>query len=212
MTDLVDRLTRHRVVPVVVIHDASRADGVADALVRGGLPLAEVTFRTPEAATALRVMSRRSDMLVGAGTVITATQVEQAVDAGARFIVSPGFSRSVVRRCAELAVPVFPGVASASEVMAALDEGLSTLKFFPAEPSGGVAAVRALAAPFPQVRFIPTGGVGPRNVNDYLALPSVVAVGGSWMVPAAAVRDGDMEAVTALSREAAALTSTRNEG
>jgi 2-dehydro-3-deoxyphosphogluconate aldolase/(4S)-4-hydroxy-2-oxoglutarate aldolase len=206
MADVVDQIEHHRVVPVVVIHDASRADGVADALVRGGLPLAEVTFRTPAAATALRAMSHSSDLLVGAGTVITASQVEQAVDAGARFIVSPGFSRSVVRRCAELRVPVFPGVATASEVMAALDEGLSTVKFFPAQSSGGAAAIRALAGPFPQVRFIPTGGVNPGNANDYLALPSVVAVGGSWMVPPAAVRDGDMDTVAALAREAAALT------
>jgi 2-dehydro-3-deoxyphosphogluconate aldolase/(4S)-4-hydroxy-2-oxoglutarate aldolase len=206
VADVVDQLTRLRVVPVVVIHDAERADGVADALVRGGLPLAEVTFRTPAAAAALRAMSQRPELLVGAGTVITATQVEQAVDSGARFIVSPGFSRPVVRRCAELGVPVFPGVATASEVMAALDEGVSTLKFFPAQSSGGPAAVRALAGPFPQVRFIPTGGVNPGNAGDYLALPSVVAVGGSWMVPPAAVRDGDMDTVAALAREAAALT------
>jgi 2-dehydro-3-deoxyphosphogluconate aldolase/(4S)-4-hydroxy-2-oxoglutarate aldolase len=211
VADVVDQLTRLRVVPVVVIHDAERADGVADALVRGGLPLAEVTFRTPAAAAALRAMSQRPELLVGAGTVITATQVEQAVDSGARFIVSPGFSRPVVRRCAELGVPVFPGVATASEVMAALDEGVSTLKFFPAQSSGGPAAVRALAGPFPQVRFIPTGGVNPGNAGDYLALPSVIAVGGSWMVPAATIRDGELGTITSLAREAVALTSAPKE-
>jgi 2-dehydro-3-deoxyphosphogluconate aldolase / (4S)-4-hydroxy-2-oxoglutarate aldolase len=211
VADVIDQLEQFRVVPVVVIDDAARADAVADALVRGGLPLAEVTFRTSAAPAALRAMSHTSDLLVGAGTVVTASQVEQAVDAGARFIVSPGFSRSVVRRCADLQVPVFPGVATASEVMAALDEGLSTVKFFPAQASGGAAAVRALAGPFPQVRFIPTGGIGPGNANDYLALPSVVAVGGSWMVPAAVIRSGDMDTITSLATEAVALTTASKD-
>ncbi|HSF27398.1 MAG TPA: bifunctional 4-hydroxy-2-oxoglutarate aldolase/2-dehydro-3-deoxy-phosphogluconate aldolase, partial [Actinomycetes bacterium] len=185
MADVTAQLGEHRVVPVVVIDDAARAGAVADALVAGGLPVAEVTFRTAAAAEALRTMATRDDLLVGAGTVITAEQIEQAVAAGARFIVSPGLSRAVVRRAAELDVPVFPGVATASEVMAALDEGVSTVKFLPAETSGGVAAVKALAGPFPQVRFVPTGGIKAANALDYLALPAVVAVGGSWMVPAA---------------------------
>jgi 2-dehydro-3-deoxyphosphogluconate aldolase/(4S)-4-hydroxy-2-oxoglutarate aldolase len=209
--EVTERLARHRVVPVLVIDDAAHADGVADALVTGGLPVAEVTFRTAAAAEALRAMSRHEHLLVGAGTVVTPDQVERAVDCGATFIVSPGFSRAVVRRCAELGVPVLPGVSTASELMAALDEGLSTVKFFPAGTSGGVAAVRGLAGPFPQVRFVPTGGIGPDDARDYLALPSVVAVGGSWMAPARAIRAGDLRAVTTLVREAVALAASSKE-
>ncbi|HET8615469.1 MAG TPA: bifunctional 4-hydroxy-2-oxoglutarate aldolase/2-dehydro-3-deoxy-phosphogluconate aldolase [Actinomycetales bacterium] len=207
MPEVMETLGRHRLLPVVVIHDEAHADGLAEALVRGGLPLAEVTFRTEAATAAIRTMSRRHELLVGAGTVTTAGQVDQAHDAGARFVVSPGLSPSVVRRCAQLGLPVFPGVATATELLAALDEGVSTVKFFPAQTSGGPAAVRALAGPFPHVQFIPTGGVTPGNLNDYLALPHVVAVGGSWMVPAEAVQEGDLETVTALVREAVALVA-----
>lgn len=211
MRDVTEDLAGHRVVPVLVIEDAARAHGVADALLAGGLPVAEVTFRTPAAAQALRTMSSRDQLVVGAGTVVTAAQVEQAVDCGATFIVSPGFSLAVVRRCAELGVPVLPGVSTASEIMAALDEGLTTMKFFPAETSGGVAAVRALAGPFPQVRFVPTGGIGPAEVSDYLALPSVIAVGGSWMAPASAIRADDVRTIRTLTREAVALAANAKE-
>jgi 2-dehydro-3-deoxyphosphogluconate aldolase/(4S)-4-hydroxy-2-oxoglutarate aldolase len=206
-----EELAARRVVPVLVLDDAARADDVAEALVTAGLPVAEVTFRTAAAADAVRAMARRRDILVGAGTVVTAAQVDEAVEAGARFVVSPGFSRSVVRRCADLDVPVLPGVSTASDVMAALEEGLSTVKFFPAEASGGLPAIRALSGPFPQVRFVPTGGIGPGNAAEYLALPSVLAVGGSWMVPGTAIRAGDVETVARLAREAVALAAAVKE-
>jgi len=205
--DTLDRLAAHRLVPVVVIDDAADAGPLAAALVAGGLPVAEVTFRTAAAADAVRAMADRGDVLVGAGTVLTPDQVDAAVAAGARYIVSPGTSRAVVERCAELGVPALPGAVTATEVQAALELGCTTVKFFPAGTSGGPAAVAALAAPFGGVRFVPTGGIGPATVADYLALPSVVAVGGSWMVPRDRIRAGDLDAVRALTAQAVALVS-----
>ena len=178
-------------VPVVVLQDAGDAGLLADALVAGGLPVAEVTFRTADATEAIRVIAGRGDVLVGAGTVLTPQQVDQAVAAGAKFVVSPGLSRAVVERCLEHGVQPLPGAVTASEVQSALELGLDTVKFFPAGTSGGPAAIRALAAPFGSVRFVPTGGVGPANLADYLALPEVAAVGGSWMVPPARVAAHD---------------------
>src|SRR6478609_7591890 len=202
---LLARLASHLLVPVVVIDDASTADSLGDALVAGGLPVAEVTFRTAAGLESLRRLAGRGDLLVGAGTVLTPTQVDQAVAAGAEYIVSPGLSRAVVERCLEHGVLPLPGAVTATEIQAALELGLTTVKFFPAESSGGAAAVRALAAPFGGVTFMPTGGIGPANLGEYLALPAVRAVGGSWMVP----RDGmgDTEAVTALVRGAVQLAA-----
>ena len=189
--DVLAELTRRILVPVVVLQDAGDAGLLADALVAGGLPVAEVTFRTAAADEAIRVMAARGDVLVGAGTVLTVAQVDQAVAAGARFVVSPGLSRAVVERCAEHGVPALPGAVTATEVQAALELGITTVKFFPAAASGGPAAIAALAAPFGGVRFVPTGGVSPTNLGQYLAVPSVAAVGGSWMVPADRVAAGD---------------------
>lgn len=177
-----DVLGGHRIVPVVVLDEPAKADALGAALVEGGLPVAEATFRTPEAAAVLRRLAEREDLVVGAGTVLTERQVDQAVEAGARFVVSPGLSASVVRRCQEAGVPVVPGVATPSEIMQALDLGLDTVKFFPAEANGGLATVKALAAAFPQVRFMPTGGITVDSAPAYLAHPAVAAVGGSWMV------------------------------
>lgn len=177
-------LAQHRIVPVVVLQDAADAALLADALVAGGLPVAEITFRTAAAADSIRAMADRGDVLVGAGTVLTADQVDAAVAAGARYVVSPGTSRAVVERCAEHGVPALPGAVTATEVQAALELGLDTVKFFPAGTSGGAAAIKALAAPFGGVKFVPTGGIGPANLAEYLAVSAVVAVGGSWMVPA----------------------------
>lgn len=199
---VLDALARWRLVPVVVLDDPSAAVGLADALVDGGLPVAEVTFRTAAAEESIRVMAARGDLLVGAGTVLTVDQVDRAVGAGARFVVSPGTSRAVVERCAELGVAALPGAVTATEVMAALDLGCTTVKFFPAGTSGGPAAVAALAAPFGGVRFVPTGGVGPGNLVEYLALASVAAVGGSWMVPRGIVGAGRFDEVRALVAEA----------
>lgn len=199
-----DSIARHRILPVVVVDDAGHADGLGEALVAGGLPLVEVTLRTPAAMTALRALAARADLLVGAGTVLTPGQVDDAVAAGARFVVSPGVSVAVIRRALELQIPVIPGVATATDIMTALDEGVDTVKFFPAEACGGVAALRSLAAPFPRLRFVPTGGVGPGNLSSYLAVPAVLAVGGTWVVPTAAVA-GDRDAATRSVTEAVAL-------
>lgn len=202
-----EELGRHRIVPVVVLDDAGQAAPLASALVEGGLPVAEVTFRTAAAADAIRVIAARGDVLVGAGTVLTAEQVDAAVAAGAGYIVSPGLSRAVVERCAHHGVPALPGAVTATEVQAALELGCSTLKFFPAGTSGGPAAIRALAAPFGQVRFVPTGGVGAANLADYLSIPVVVAVGGSWMVPRAAIASGDWATIRDLTRAAVAAAT-----
>ncbi|UJP40127.1 bifunctional 4-hydroxy-2-oxoglutarate aldolase/2-dehydro-3-deoxy-phosphogluconate aldolase [Cellulomonas palmilytica] len=181
--DVLAELARHRLVPVVVIDDAADAFALGDALVAGGLPVAEVTFRTAAAPGAIRALADRGDVLVGAGTVLTPGQVDAAVAAGARYVVSPGTSRAVVERCAEHGVLALPGAVTATEVQAALELGVTTVKFFPAGTSGGAPAIAALAAPFRDVRFVPTGGIGPTNLHDYLALECVAAVGGSWMVP-----------------------------
>ena len=194
-----------RIVPVVVVDDAADADPLAGALVAGGLPVAEVTFRTAAAQDSIRAMAERGDILVGAGTVLTPEQVDQAVAAGASYIVSPGLSRAVVERCGEHGVLVVPGAVTATEVQAALELGLSTVKFFPAATCGGAPAIAALAGPFGGVTFVPTGGIGPTNLQDYLSLPSVAAVGGSWMVPRDRVKAGDFEGITQLSAEAVAL-------
>ena len=193
-----------RILPVVVLDDADAAHPLAEALLRGGLRAAEVTFRTPAAELALRRMAEVPGLLVGAGTVVTAGQVDTAVDAGARFIVSPGLSRTVVERAQGHGVPVFPGVATATELMAALDLELRVVKFFPAETLGGVAALKAIAAPFPGVRFIPTGGITAATAANYLALPSVAAIGGSWMVAPALLASRQFDAVERLAAEAVA--------
>lgn len=177
-------LSAHVLVPVVVLGDAGDAGLLADALVAGGLPVAEVTFRTEAAGEAIRVMAERGDVLVGAGTVLTVAQVDAAVAAGARYVVSPGLSRAVVERCFEHGITALPGAVTATEVQAALELGLDTVKFFPAGTSGGPGAIKALSAPFAGVRFVPTGGVSPANLGEYLAIGAVIAVGGSWMVPA----------------------------
>ncbi len=203
---LLTKLAGHLLVPVVVIDDAGAADSLGDALVAGGLPVAEVTFRTAAGLESLRRLAARGDILVGAGTVLTPAQVDQAVAAGAEYIVSPGLSRAVVERCLEHQVLPLPGAVTATEVQAALELGLTTVKFFPAESSGGAAAVRALAAPFTDVGFMPTGGIGPKNLADYLSLPAVRAVGGSWMVPRDAL--DHTARITELTEQAVRLATT----
>ncbi|MBF0686563.1 MAG: bifunctional 4-hydroxy-2-oxoglutarate aldolase/2-dehydro-3-deoxy-phosphogluconate aldolase [Cellulomonas sp.] len=204
--DTLDQLAAARLVPVVVLDDAADAAPLAAALAAGGLPVAEVTFRTAAAADSIRAMSERGDMLVGAGTVLTPAQVDQAVAAGASYVVSPGLSRAVVERCQEHGVLALPGAVTATEIQAALELGLTTVKFFPAGTSGGPKAIAALAAPFGGLRFVPTGGVSAANLHEYLAVPAVVAVGGSWMVSKDLVRAGDFAGITRLTAEAVALT------
>lgn len=199
---VLDRLGHLGVIPVVVIDDASRAAALGSALVGGGLPCAEVTLRTDSALESLRALAENPDLLVGAGTVLRPAQVEAAMKAGVRYIVSPGFSASVVRECQRCGVPVLPGVATATEIQLALEAGLEAVKFFPAEACGGLAALKALAAPFAGVRFVPTGGITADGLATYLAEPSVLAVGGSWLVSADLLAAQDFARITDLAAAA----------
>ncbi|MFE9018485.1 bifunctional 4-hydroxy-2-oxoglutarate aldolase/2-dehydro-3-deoxy-phosphogluconate aldolase [Streptomyces sp. NPDC007808] len=195
-----------RVVPVVAVDAPADAVPLARALVAGGLPAIEVTLRTPHALEAIRAVADAvPDAVVGAGTVITADQVGRAVAAGARFLVSPGWTDVLLDAMRGSGVPYLPGVSTTSEVVALLERGVREMKFFPAEPAGGTAYLRSLYGPLPQARFCPTGGIGPASAPDYLALPNVGCVGGSWMAPADAVAARDWGRVEALAREAACL-------
>lgn len=196
------------VVPVVVVDDLADAVPLARALVAGGLPAIEVTLRTPVALDAIRTIAGEvPDAVVGAGTVITAEQVAQVVTAGARFLVSPGWTDALLEAMRASGVPFLPGVSTTSEVVALLERGVREMKFFPAEAAGGTAYLKALAAPLPQARFCPTGGIGPDSAPEYLALPNVGCVGGSWMLPKEAVAGRDWGRVEALARAAAALSA-----
>ncbi|MDF2665800.1 MAG: 2-keto-3-deoxy-6-phosphogluconate aldolase [Microbacterium sp.] len=206
MTGL-DVLHGSRIVPVVVLDDASFAPDLADALHAGGIPTAEITLRTPAALDAIRAVAGRSGFAVGAGTVTTVAQVEAAVDAGATYLVSPGFDDAVVERAAELGIPFIPGVATATEIQRAVAAGCDRLKLFPAGVAGGPTALKAFAGPFPDVRFLPSGGVSAANAGEYLTLGNVFAVSGSWMVPTAALAARDADTVRALSAEASAAVS-----
>ena len=200
--DVLAQLGAIGVVPVVVLDDADSAGPLADALLAGGLGCAELTLRTPEAERAVRAMADRDDLLLGVGTVLDPGQAERCIADGARFVVSPGFDDAVVERCQELGVAVLPGTATATEVLRARRAGLRTVKFFPAETSGGLPGLQALAAPFHDLRFVPTGGIGPANAGAYLRSPSVLAVGGSWMVPRELVRERRWDEITRLSAQA----------
>lgn len=206
MSTITDELLSNGVVPVVVINDASKAEGLAGALMRGGLKCAEVTFRTDAAAESIRIMSEKfPEMLVGAGTVLSTGQVDQAVDMGAKFIVSPGFDPEVVDYCIDKGIAVFPGVATPSEAAQGVKRGLKVLKFFPAEQIGGLSMIKAMAAPYTGVRFMPTGGINEKNLPDYLASDKVAACGGSWMVKGSLIDSGDFDKIEELTGNAAAL-------
>lgn len=193
------------VVPVIVVKQPEHAVPMAKALVAGGIRVLEVTLRTPVAMDALRAIIREvPEAIVGAGTVINTQQLKEVTDAGAQFVISPGLTESLLRAATEGPVPLIPGVSTVSELMMGMDHGLREFKFFPAEASGGVKALSALAGPFPQVRFCPTGGISPANYRDYLALKSVLCIGGSWLVPDEALQQGDWERITQLAREAIA--------
>lgn len=195
-----------KVVPVVVLDDAKDAEPLAKALVEGGLPCAEVTFRTEEAAESIRIMTEvYPDMLVGAGTVLTTEQVDKAVESGAKFIVSPGFDPEIVDYCIEKNIPVFPGCISPSEVAQVVKRGLKVVKFFPAEQSGGLAMIKAMAAPYNMLKFMPTGGINTKNLKDYLACDKILCCGGSWMVKGDMIKAGEFEKIKKLTREAKEL-------
>ena len=205
MTEVVDFHAAHRHEPVVVIDRADRALPLAEALSSSGLPSAEVTLRTPAALSAIAAMAAHPGFVVGAGTVTRADQVAQAVSAGACYIVSPGYSAAVDRECRMQDVLLIPGVATATEVQTAVDSGRDVVKFFPAAAAGGAAMVAALSAPFPSVRFVPTGGIGAADLGQYLRLPSVLAVGGTWLAPRDLVDAGDVAAIARETRAAMSL-------
>ncbi|MBN7785489.1 bifunctional 4-hydroxy-2-oxoglutarate aldolase/2-dehydro-3-deoxy-phosphogluconate aldolase [Ponticoccus gilvus] len=193
------------VIPVLVVDDAAQAEGLAKALVKGGLPVLEVTLRTPAALDVIREMAKVEGGVVGAGTLLTPKDVQNAVDAGAKFGVSPGATDTVLSACEEAGLPLLPGAATSSEVMRLLERGYTVQKFFPAEANGGAPALKAIGAPIPQVKFCPTGGVSMANVADYLSLPNVMCCGGSWVAPKDRVTSGDWGAIERLAAEAAAL-------
>jgi 2-dehydro-3-deoxyphosphogluconate aldolase / (4S)-4-hydroxy-2-oxoglutarate aldolase len=195
-------------VPVCEVPDAATAVRLAGALLDAGLPCAEITFRTAAAEEAIRRISAEcADVLVGAGTVRSVEQVDRAIDAGARFVVTPGFNSPVVEHCLARGVPVLPGICTPTELEMALARGISIVKFFPAEASGGTKYLKAIRAPYPDVRFVPTGGIDPDNLADYLGVPGVVACGGSWMVKKDLLAAGDFQAVRRLTVEAVALVA-----
>lgn len=203
--DVIADVSRHKLVPMVVMDKVEHAAPFGDALVNGGLPIAEITFRTPAAEGAIRTLAKRGDVLVGAGTILSIEQADRAIDAGAKFLVAPGTNPAVVEHVLKRGLPIVPGVVTPSEIELALSLGVSVLKFFPAETMGGVATLKALAGPYPDVRFIPTGGITPEMVPSYLKLKSVVACGGSWMAPRDLLAAGRFDAVKCLIEDAAAL-------
>jgi 2-dehydro-3-deoxyphosphogluconate aldolase/(4S)-4-hydroxy-2-oxoglutarate aldolase len=203
MTDLLEKLGALGVVPVVKIERAEDAVELGRALLAGGLPCAEITFRTAAAEDAIRrISSSLPEIIVGAGTVLSVDQADKAVSAGARFIVAPGFNQKVVDWCLQNEIPVTPGVLTPTEIDMALDRGLKILKFFPAEAMGGIAVLKAISAPYGGVKFIPTGGINLNNLADYLALPSVHCCGGSWLVKASLISAGKFDEITELARDA----------
>lgn len=196
------------VVPVVVLNDAEDALPLADALVKGGLPCAEVTFRTSAAKESIRRMTEKyPDMLVGAGTVLTTEQIDQAVEAGAKFIVSPGFDPEIVDACIKKEIPIFPGCITPSEVAQAVKRGLQVVKFFPAEQFGGVETIKALAAPYTMIKFMPTGGVNAKNLKDYLSCDKIICCGGSWMVKGDLIKAGEFDKICEMTKEAVGLVA-----
>ena len=204
--NIFDTVSALGVVPVIKLDRAQDAVPVCASLERGGLPIAEITFRTDAAAESIQRVSRElPGVLAGAGTVVTVDQAKAALEAGAKFIVSPGISEKVVLFCQEAGVPVIPGCATPSDIMLAVELGLHVVKFFPAEAMGGVKTLKALSAPFPKLRFMPTGGVTTANLKDYLALPCVAACGGTWLVKGDPQEPGALDKIEALTREAVSL-------
>lgn len=209
MKDVYQRIYETGIIPVIKINDAKDAAPLAKALIDGGLPAAEITFRTAAAADAIKAIHETyPDMLIGAGTVLTPEQADTAVACGADFIVSPGFNPTVVKHCISKGITIIPGISSPSEIEAALELGLTTVKFFPAEAAGGLKMIKAMAAPYVGVKFMPTGGINQNNVKDYLAYDRIIACGGSWMVSSSLVDAGEFDKITELSKEAVEIVKT----
>ena len=208
MKTLEEQFYEYAVVPVVVLDDADDAAPLAEALIKGGLPCAEVTFRTEAAEESIRIMNKKyPDMLVGAGTVLTTEQVDRAVAAGAKFIVSPGFDPEIVDYCMEKNIPVFPGCVSPSEVAQAVKRGLKVVKFFPAEQAGGLAMLKAMAAPYTMLKFMPTGGINIKNLKEYLGFSKILCCGGSWMVKGDMIKNKEFDKITEMTKEAVELAA-----
>lgn len=206
MDAILEKIQKIGIVPVVVLNDAKDAEPLAKALCEGGLPCAEVTFRTDAAEESIRIISEKyPEMLVGAGTVLTTEQVDRAVAAGAKFIVSPGFNPKVVKYCLDKGILMTPGTQTPSEMEQALEMGLDVVKFFPAEPAGGLAMIKAVAAPYTTLKFMPTGGINLNNVGDYLQYDRIVACGGSWMVKGDLIKAGKFDEITQMTKDAAEL-------
>ena len=203
MNHILKKIQSTGVIPVVKIDKVNAAVPLAKALCEGGLPCAEVTFRTAAAEESIRIMSEQfPEMLVGAGTVLTTEQVDRAVAAGAKFIVSPGMNPRIVKYCVEKGILITPGCANPSDIEQALENGLDVVKFFPAEPAGGLKMIKAMAAPYVGVKFMPTGGINQNNVRDYLAYDRILACGGSWMVKGDMVAAGEFDKIKELAAEA----------
>ena len=212
MNATLQKLEQFGIVPVVVLDDAADAAPLAKALCDGGLACAEVTFRTAAAEESIRIMTTEyPDMVVGAGTVLTTDQVDRAIAAGAKFIVSPGLDPKIVTYCLEKKIPITPGVVTPSEIAKAIELGLDVVKFFPAEPSGGLAMIKAVAAPYNQLRFMPTGGINATNALPYLQYDKIIACGGSWMVKSNLIKEGKFDEITALTKEAVSLVRSARE-
>ena len=206
MHEVLEQIQKLGIVPVVVLNDAKDAEPLAKALCDGGLPCAEVTFRTAAAEESIRIMAEKfPHMLIGAGTVLTTDQVDRAVAAGAKFIVSPGLNPRIVKYCVEKGILITPGCCNPSDIEQALENGLEVVKFFPAEPAGGLKMIKAIAAPYVGLKFMPTGGINAANVKDYLAYDRIVACGGSWMVKGSLVDEGTFAEITRLTKEAGAI-------
>ncbi len=206
MNEILEKIGKTAIVPVVLLENAKDAKPLARALCDGGLPCAEVTFRTEAAEEGIRVMAEEfPQMLVGAGTVLTTDQADRAIAAGARFIVSPGLNPRVVKHCLEKGITMLPGTATPSDVERAMEFGLDAVKFFPAEAAGGLAMIRAMAAPYINMKFMPTGGINEKNLRSYLDFPRVLACGGSWMVKGELIRAGKFDEIRELTRKAVEL-------
>lgn len=206
MVDVMQEVATRKIVPVVKLDRVEDAKPLGEALCEGGLPVAEVTFRTDAAEESIRIMKKEfPDMLVGAGTVTNVEQAKRALDAGAVFFVSPGFSTKVTEFAVDHKIPIFPGTCTPTEVMLAMEYGLEVVKFFPAKQYGGLDTIKALAAPFPAMKFMPTGGVSAANIKEFLAFDKIIACGGSWMVKDSFVKEGNFAEIVRLTKEAVDL-------
>lgn len=208
MNTILEKIQEYKIVPVVVLDDAATACDLAAALIEGGLPVAEVTFRTEAAEESIKKISEKyPDMLVGAGTVLTTEQVDRAVNAGAKFIVSPGFNPKVVEYCVDKGILICPGCSTPSDMEKALELGLDVVKFFPAEQAGGLNAIKAMAAPYTKLKFMPTGGINAKNITEYLSFNKIIACGGSWMVKKDLVKEGKFDEIVKLTKEAVMIAN-----